>query len=96
MSGLKRAPQAVFVGTPRVAGGYGLTPNQQAGSYFSPILGCLLGEFVGRYLNDYIARRGIRKCVEGILLAQQLTEFVLNRNHGVFEPEMRLWTLYFA
>ena len=69
--------QAVFVGSPPPLG-YDLTLRQQAGSYFSPVLGCILGEFVGRYLNDYIARRGIRK------------------NHGVFEPEMRLWTLYFA
>jgi len=68
---------AVFVGEPRPIG-YGLTANQQAGSYFSPVIGCLIGEFVGRYLNDWIAKRGIRK------------------NHGVFEPEMRLWTMYAA
>lgn len=42
------------------------------------MVGCLLGEFFGRYFNDFIARKGIR------------------RNNGVFEPEMRLWTLYFA
>jgi hypothetical protein len=67
----------VFTGSPPPLG-YGLTLKQQAGSYFSPIVGCLIGEFVGRYLNDWIAARGIR------------------RNHGVFEPEMRLWTLYAA
>lgn len=69
---------AVFVGTPRIAGGYGLTPNQQSGSYFSPIIGALIGEFFGRYFNDWLARRQIK------------------RNSGVFEPEMRLWTLYVA
>lgn len=35
--------------------------------------GVILGEFIGRYLNDWIADWRIRK------------------NHGVFEPEMRLW-----
>jgi hypothetical protein len=35
--------------------------NQQAGSYFSPIVGCLLGEFIGRYMNDWIAARGIKR-----------------------------------
>ncbi len=38
---------AVFVGSPPPFG-YGFTGNKLAGSYWSPIIGCILGEIVGR------------------------------------------------
>ncbi|GHJ89596.1 hypothetical protein NliqN6_5998 [Naganishia liquefaciens] len=66
---------AVFVASPPPLG-FGFEGNKLAGSYWSPIVGCILGEIVGRYFNDWTASRLIRK------------------NQGVFEAEMRLWTLY--
>jgi len=68
---------AVFVGSPPPVG-YGLTGDQQAGTYFSPVFGVLVGELVGHYFNDITAYR------------------LIKRNKGVFEAEMRLWTLYVA
>ncbi|KAJ9115483.1 hypothetical protein QFC22_005241 [Naganishia vaughanmartiniae] len=66
---------AVFVASPPPIG-FGFEGAKLAGSYWSPIVGCILGEIVGRYFNDWTASRLIRK------------------NKGVFEAEMRLWTLY--
>jgi len=65
----------VFLGEPKPFG-YGLGQFAIAGVYGTPIVAVLLGEFLGRYLNDGVANWRIRK------------------NHGVFEPEMRLWALY--
>lgn len=38
---------AVFVGSPPPLG-FGFNATQLAGSYWSPIVGCILGELVGR------------------------------------------------
>ncbi|EGG00294.1 uncharacterized protein MELLADRAFT_111982 [Melampsora larici-populina 98AG31] len=44
----------------------------------TPVVAVFIGELMGRYINDAIAKR------------------LTHRNSGVFEPEMRLWTLYIA
>lgn len=69
---------AVFLGTPKEAGGYGFSQFAIAGSYGTPLVSVFIGEAIGRFVNDWIADWRIRK------------------NKGVFEAEMRLWTLYIA
>ncbi|KAG0148711.1 hypothetical protein CROQUDRAFT_654544 [Cronartium quercuum f. sp. fusiforme G11] len=56
--------------------GYGLSAYASASLYATPVVAVILGEVLGRYLNDFLANRLTR------------------RNKGIFEPEMRLWTLY--
>ncbi|MBW0499177.1 hypothetical protein O181_038892 [Austropuccinia psidii MF-1] len=58
--------------------GYGLSQYAVASLYATPALAVLIGELIGRYLND-----------KAILVLSQ-------KNHGVFEPEFRLWSLYGA
>ncbi|EJD39182.1 MFS general substrate transporter [Auricularia subglabra TFB-10046 SS5] len=51
---------AVFLGMPRPEG-YGFGPFGIAGGYGTPIVAVLLGEIIGRYVNDAIADWGIRR-----------------------------------
>ncbi|KAJ3571273.1 hypothetical protein NP233_g3860 [Leucocoprinus birnbaumii] len=44
----------VFLGTPKEEGGYGFSQFAIAGTYGTPIVSVLLGELIGRYLNDWI------------------------------------------
>ncbi|TFY82221.1 hypothetical protein EWM64_g1793 [Hericium alpestre] len=68
---------AVFLGLPKPVG-FGFSQFGIAGCYGTPIVGVLIGELMGRYLNDWIQN------------------FCIRRNHGVFEPESRLWACYVA
>lgn len=65
----------IFAGSPPPFG-YGFSEYVVASLYATPVVAVIMGELLGRYLNDKTA------------------SFLTNRNHGVFEPEMRLWTLY--
>ncbi|EGG00293.1 uncharacterized protein MELLADRAFT_93710 [Melampsora larici-populina 98AG31] len=56
--------------------GFGLTTIAASSLYATPVIAVFIGEIMGRYINDAIAKR------------------LTHRNSGVFEPEMRLWTLY--
>jgi MFS family permease len=50
----------VFLGSPPPFG-YGFGPLSIAGSYATPIVAVLLGEFFGRYTNDWIMNISIRR-----------------------------------
>ncbi|KZV96898.1 MFS general substrate transporter [Exidia glandulosa HHB12029] len=50
----------VFLGEPKPVG-YGFSPFAIAGVYATPIVAVVLGEVVGRYVNDFIADKGIRR-----------------------------------
>jgi len=52
---------AVFLGTPKVAGGYGFPQFAIAGSYGTPLVSVFIGEAIGRFVNDWIADWRIRK-----------------------------------
>jgi len=65
----------VFTSSPPPLG-YGLSQVVVASLYATPVVAVLLGEVIGRYLND------------------KTVSFLTYRNHGIFEPEMRLWTMY--
>ncbi|KAH8915683.1 MFS general substrate transporter, partial [Atractiella rhizophila] len=52
--------QVVFLLPPPPAG-YGLTGDQIAGTYFSPVVGVIVGEILGHYLNDFIANYQIKR-----------------------------------
>jgi len=52
--------QAVFLGSPPPVG-FGLTPFAVSGSYGTPIVAVLVGELIGRYLNDWIMDISIRR-----------------------------------
>ncbi|KIM76222.1 hypothetical protein PILCRDRAFT_12978 [Piloderma croceum F 1598] len=52
--------QAVFLGTPPPVG-FGLKPFAISGSYATPIVAVIIGELVGRYLNDWIMEFSIRR-----------------------------------
>ncbi|KIJ24612.1 hypothetical protein M422DRAFT_194494 [Sphaerobolus stellatus SS14] len=69
---------AVFLGLPQTMGGYGFGQFAIAGCYATPIISVIIGESIGRYVNDWLAN------------------FLIKRNHGVFEAEMRLWMCYLA
>ncbi|KNZ54391.1 hypothetical protein VP01_295g4 [Puccinia sorghi] len=68
-------PIVVFASSPPPLG-YGLSQVVVASLYATPVVAVLLGEVIGRYLND------------------KTVSFLTHRNHGIFEPEMRLWTMY--
>ncbi|KAJ7641824.1 MFS general substrate transporter [Roridomyces roridus] len=51
---------AIFLGTPPPAG-FGFNQTQIAAMYATPIVAVLVGEVMGRYGNDFIARFGIRR-----------------------------------
>ncbi|KAF9003398.1 MFS general substrate transporter [Cyathus striatus] len=51
---------AVFLGTPPPVG-YGFSPFAIAGGYGTPIVSVLIGEFIGRYNNDWIQKVSIRR-----------------------------------
>ncbi|KAF8873115.1 major facilitator superfamily domain-containing protein [Infundibulicybe gibba] len=48
----------IFLGEP-LPGGYGFSQFAIAGIYATPIIAVLIGQIMGRYLNDAIAMRGI-------------------------------------
>ncbi|KAF7761482.1 hypothetical protein Agabi119p4_9474 [Agaricus bisporus var. burnettii] len=52
---------AVFLGEPISEGGYGFSQFGIAGSYATPIVAVIIGELIGRYLNDWIMRISIRR-----------------------------------
>ncbi|KIM76220.1 hypothetical protein PILCRDRAFT_826583 [Piloderma croceum F 1598] len=52
--------QAVFLGSPPPVG-FGLKPFAIAGSYGTPIVAVIIGELIGRYLNDWIMEVSIRR-----------------------------------
>ncbi|KAH9821125.1 major facilitator superfamily domain-containing protein [Melampsora americana] len=56
--------------------GFGLSTIAASSLYATPVIAVFIGEIMGRYMNDAIAKR------------------LTHRNSGIFEPEMRLWTLY--
>jgi len=49
------------LGTPVAEGGRGFSQIAIAGSYATPIVAVILGELIGRYLNDWIMNRSIRR-----------------------------------
>ncbi|KAF5351077.1 hypothetical protein D9756_008452 [Leucocoprinus leucothites] len=51
----------VFLGTPVEEGGYGLSQFAIAGVYATPVVSVIIGELVGRYLNDWIMNFTIRR-----------------------------------
>jgi len=51
---------AVFLGTPPPVG-YGFSQFGIAGVYGTPIVAVIIGEIIGRYANDWIMNRGIRR-----------------------------------
>ncbi|KAI0031949.1 MFS general substrate transporter [Vararia minispora EC-137] len=52
---------AVFLAEPIEIGGFAWGPFAIAGGYGTPIVGVLLGELFGRYVNDFIANAYIRR-----------------------------------
>ncbi|GAA5936907.1 hypothetical protein JCM3775_002741 [Rhodotorula graminis] len=52
--------QAVFLGSPKPVG-YGFSPYVTASMYATPIVAVVLGELIGRYLNDWVADRLIKR-----------------------------------
>jgi len=60
---------AQFIGEPRVAGGYGFKQDIIATIYLTPIVGIILGEVIGRYLNDWLADRLIKRN-NGVFVAE--------------------------
>ncbi|KAF9041214.1 MFS general substrate transporter [Panaeolus papilionaceus] len=51
---------AVFLGSPPPIG-YGFSPFGIAGGYGTPIVAVILGELIGRYLNDFIMNVTVRR-----------------------------------
>ncbi|KAK0220215.1 major facilitator superfamily domain-containing protein [Armillaria fumosa] len=51
---------AVFLGTPAPVG-FGWSQDAVSGAYGTPIVSVLLGEFIGRYTNDWIMNMSIRR-----------------------------------
>ncbi|KAK7451021.1 hypothetical protein VKT23_012697 [Stygiomarasmius scandens] len=51
---------AVFLGTPP-PGGFGWSPFAIAGGYGTPIVAVIIGEFVGRYNNEFIQNWSIKR-----------------------------------
>ncbi|KXN80806.1 hypothetical protein AN958_07242 [Leucoagaricus sp. SymC.cos] len=51
----------VFLGTPVAEGGYGFSQFAIAGGYGTPIVSVILGELVGRYMNDWIMNVSIKR-----------------------------------
>ncbi|KZS87001.1 MFS general substrate transporter [Sistotremastrum niveocremeum HHB9708] len=51
---------AVFLGTPAPVG-YGFSQFAIAGFYGTPIVSVIIGEIIGRYVNDWIAENRIKK-----------------------------------
>ncbi|KAH8110296.1 MFS general substrate transporter [Phellopilus nigrolimitatus] len=51
---------AVFLGSPPPVG-YGFSEFGIAGSYGTPIVAVIIGELVGRYTNEFIMNRGIKR-----------------------------------
>jgi len=67
--------------------------------YATPIVAVIIGEFVGRYLNDWVRRRPgrlplLHAAFADRALRLQIADRQIKRNKGVFEAEMRLWTCY--
>ncbi|KAH0580132.1 hypothetical protein H2248_002938 [Termitomyces sp. 'cryptogamus'] len=50
----------VFLGSPRPVG-YGFGPFAIAGGYGTPIVAVIIGQFIGRYMNDWIMNVSIRR-----------------------------------
>ncbi|RDB18688.1 Efflux pump rdc3 [Hypsizygus marmoreus] len=51
---------AVFLGTPPPVG-YGFSQFAIAGGYGTPIVSVIIGELIGRYMNDWIMRVSVRR-----------------------------------
>ncbi|CAH7666320.1 major facilitator superfamily domain-containing protein [Phakopsora pachyrhizi] len=68
-------PTVVFTTSPPPLG-YGLSQYAVASIYVTPVVAVILGELIGRHMND------------------RAVKHLTRRNHGIFEPEMRLWSLY--
>ncbi|BGP37217.1 hypothetical protein JCM10449v2_001122 [Rhodotorula kratochvilovae] len=60
--------QAVFLGSPPPTG-YGFSAYVTASMYATPIVAVIIGELTGRYLNDWIADRQIKRN-GGVFLAE--------------------------
>uniref|UniRef100_A0A0W0G3C6 Putative MFS general substrate transporter n=1 Tax=Moniliophthora roreri TaxID=221103 RepID=A0A0W0G3C6_MONRR len=58
--------------------GFGFDKFTVGGIYATPVVAVFIGEFLGRYLNDWVMYYSVK------------------RNNGVFEAEVRLWTLYIS
>jgi hypothetical protein len=50
----------VFLQTPPPLG-YGMNADQSSAMYLTPIIAALLGELVGHWLNDFFAKRYIKR-----------------------------------
>jgi hypothetical protein len=59
---------AVFTGSPPPIG-YGWTPYATASVYAIPIVSVIIGELIGRYLNDGVADRLIKRN-SGVFVAE--------------------------
>ncbi|KAF8678420.1 Major Facilitator Superfamily [Rhizoctonia solani] len=68
----------IFLQTPPPLG-YGMNSDQSSAMYLTPIVAALLGELVGHWLNDFVARWYIKRATQ---------------HHGVFRPEARLIVPY--
>ncbi|OJT14824.1 hypothetical protein TRAPUB_8618 [Trametes pubescens] len=60
---------AVFLGTPKEAGGYGFSQFGIAGAYGTPIVAVFVGEILGRYFNDWMMNFAIRRN-NGVFVAE--------------------------
>ncbi|GJN89514.1 hypothetical protein Rhopal_002501-T1 [Rhodotorula paludigena] len=52
---------SILFGVPVAAGGYGFSLRTVSFLYFTPLVGLLIGEFCGHFLNDWVAARYVRK-----------------------------------
>ncbi|GAA6020660.1 hypothetical protein JCM10207_007814 [Rhodosporidiobolus poonsookiae] len=52
---------SILLATPKAAGGYGLTLKTVSFVYFTPLVGLVIGEFIGHFLNDHLAERYVRR-----------------------------------
>ncbi|KAL9708886.1 hypothetical protein Ac2012v2_008041 [Leucoagaricus gongylophorus] len=51
----------VFLRNPPEEGGYGFSQFATAGTYATPVISVIIGELVGRYLNDWIMNTSIKR-----------------------------------
>lgn len=51
---------SILLETPIVAGGYGYHNKNIGFIYFTPLVAVALGEFIGHFLNDFIANRYVK------------------------------------
>jgi hypothetical protein len=52
---------AILFGTPAEFGGYGFTYSQLGALYFTPVVGVFIGEVIGHFGNDFLAKMYVRR-----------------------------------